>query len=251
MINLVFIHSSIHLPNGEIVTISQKGNVRLTSDVLLYYVLYIPTFKFNLISISIHTTDSTCCVQFLPTMCLFLDLVTKILKGIGKPDCGLYKFVTAGGSTVLQVSSSYTLWHSRLGHPSYTVLTKIPSIKCNKDCSSIPRDVCHFAKQSRQPFPTSVTHTIGIFEPVHCNVWGPYNYPTHDGYTYFLTLVDDYSKCTWTCLMHSKSQVFVFLQSFFKYVHTQFGCLVKFLIPINKLSRILIGVKQWLLKYKL
>ncbi|KAL8142831.1 hypothetical protein V2J09_015863 [Rumex salicifolius] len=38
-------------------------------------------------------------------------------------------------------------------------------------------------------------------ELLHINTWGPFQTPTHDGFKYFLTIVDDYSKVTWTHLV--------------------------------------------------
>lgn len=58
LIHPVPIHSSIRLPNGQLVSISHKGTVRLTAELVLQDVLYVPTFKFNLISTSKLTNDS-------------------------------------------------------------------------------------------------------------------------------------------------------------------------------------------------
>ena len=56
--------------------------------------------------------------------------------------------------------------------------------------------ICPMARQTRMSFPESVTTTSSIFELLHVDLWGPYNVPTHDGYHYFLTMVDDYSRAT-------------------------------------------------------
>jgi len=42
----------IDLPNGEKVTISKAGNVRLCNNIMLQHVLFVPAFKLNLLSIS-------------------------------------------------------------------------------------------------------------------------------------------------------------------------------------------------------
>ena len=44
---------------------------------------------------------------------------------------------------------------------------------------------------------------------------------------YFLTIVDDFLRCTWVYLMRFKSETIFFLKSFFRMVETQFGCRIK------------------------
>lgn len=50
---------------------------------------------------------------------------------------------------------------------------------------------------------------------IHVDLWGPYKYPALNGTHYFFTIVDDYTRGTWTYLLHSKDQVLVILTSFF------------------------------------
>lgn len=64
-------------------------------------------------------------------------------------------------------------------------------------------------------------------------MWGPYKHKTHGSCAYFLTIVDDYSKCTWTYLLASKNQVSLVFQNFFAYVKNHFACTVKFLRSDN------------------
>lgn len=61
-----------------------------------------------------------------------------------------------------------------------------------------------------------------MFSLVHMDVWGPYNHPTINKCKYFLTLVDDFSRATWTYLLPNKHHVFRIFQSFYSYVETQF-----------------------------
>ena len=65
------------------------------------------------------------------------------------------------------------------------------------------------------------------FDLLHADVWGPYKVETYNGFKYFLTLVDDYSRCTWVHLMKHKSSAFTVIQAFIKYVKNQFNINVK------------------------
>ena len=97
-------------------------------------------------------------------------------------------------------------------------------------CKALPQSicqVCHYAKQQRLPFPDSSSCTTHIFELIHVDLWGPYPHTTYNGYRYFLTIVDDYSRATWTHLLAAKSNAFPILKSFLAFVHTQFHTSVK------------------------
>lgn len=45
-------------------------------------------------------------------------------------------------------------------------------------------------------FPHSHSATTHIFELIHVDTWGTFNQTSHNGYKYFLTIVDDYSRDT-------------------------------------------------------
>lgn len=50
LLNHVEINPLIHLPTGQTSTITHKGSIQLTPDLVLHDVLCVPEFKFNLIS---------------------------------------------------------------------------------------------------------------------------------------------------------------------------------------------------------
>ncbi|KAJ0746343.1 putative RNA-directed DNA polymerase [Helianthus annuus] len=119
------------------------------------------------------------------------------------------------------------LWHSRLGHPSDQVLAVL---KDNFDVKSVehgPCDVCHRAKQIRVPFPISDHKTKSVGELIHLDLWGPYKVTSYEGFKYFLTVVDDFSRTVWCYLLTSKTEVFDNLCSFYELVLTQFEKKIK------------------------
>lgn len=119
--------------------------------------------------------------------------------------------------------------HSRLGHPSFQVLRKIkslsPVIKSNNlthNCS-----ICPLAKQHTLPFPVSSSHAHHLFDLVHMDVWGPYKHPTHNQCKYFLTIVDDFSRATWTYLLSNKHNAIDQIKSVHFYVKNHFHTTIK------------------------
>jgi len=57
---------------------------------------------------------------------------------------------------------------------------------------------------------------------IHVDISGPYANPTYDGYKYFITIIDDYSRATWTHLLSNKPNAFPILKSFISFIQTQF-----------------------------
>ncbi|CAM8880974.1 unnamed protein product [Rhodiola kirilowii] len=221
---------SVLLPNGEVSQVELAGKFALTKDLILHDVFYVPSFKFNLISVSKLTGTSPCDIVFSKGTCVIQDHAHKISLGIGKLMKGLYypegsnpvsnSICTA---TIKQISPA--VWHKRLGHlPLNKMKRALNSVEndvkvtdCNFHCS-----VCPMAKQSRLSFPISQHKSTEIFELLHADVWGPFGTSTMSGCRYFLTLVDDYSRNTWTYLMQQKSEVPVIVIKFFNMVETQF-----------------------------
>lgn len=65
------------------------------------------------------------------------------------------------------------------------------------------------------------------------DVWGPFKVPTYNRKSYFVTVVDDYSRYIWACLLQSKSEVIVVLKDFLFRIKNQFGVCVKILRSDN------------------
>ena len=148
--------------------------------------------------------------------------------GLGKEHNGLYLLQDSDSrptastlaATVSHISSS-NLWHIRLGHPSYSKLDLLKQVVHTGFSNKTPcYDVCHFSKQKRLPFTLSTLVSSKPFELIHCDLWGPFATSTIDGFKYFLTIVDEYSRCTWVYLLKHKFETQVFLPQFAIMVNT-------------------------------
>ncbi|XP_022024636.1 uncharacterized protein LOC110924971 [Helianthus annuus] len=97
---------------------------------------------------------------------------TKKVQVTGSQFDGLYfcgsSFVS---NKVSNSSCDINLRHARLGHPAE------PG-----------------AKQHREPFPLSDHKTMELGDLIHLDVSGPYRVQSRDGFRYFLTVVDDYTR---------------------------------------------------------
>lgn len=81
---------NVQLPTGESAKISHIGKYPLSGGDVLKNVLCVPTFKFNLLSVSKVTKDLNCCAKFHPEYCVFHDLCTGKVKVTGRVQDDLY-----------------------------------------------------------------------------------------------------------------------------------------------------------------
>ncbi|CAM8965547.1 unnamed protein product [Rhodiola kirilowii] len=232
----------ISLPDGSSFIVLKAGKCALTPDLILHNVLLVPSFRFNLLSVGKLSRTNKCTVTFTETNCLVQDLAKTTILEIGKLKGGLYLLQAAPSLTPGLVASavgkdaSPNIWHLRMGHMPFaklrTFLQKyVPDISTKEICKHCPP--CHFAKQSKLQFPSSTHLSENIFDMIHCDIWGPFNVPTMSGCKYFLTIVDDKSRCTWTYLLKAKSEVPTLIIQFFELVTTQFGHNIKVLRSDN------------------
>ncbi|GKA67191.1 ribonuclease H-like domain-containing protein [Tanacetum coccineum] len=183
--------------NGTMAIITAIGSLRLTKHVVLFDVLMIPEYTMNLLSVNKMIKDSKYFVGFNESKCYIQDLRLGKIMGTGSETAGLYMFdyANSGKSFVglcnygIVCFVSKELWHCRLGHPADQVLSVLSDqigFKTGDHVSAY--DICHKAKQTREPFPLSDHKSIKLGELIHLNVWGPYKVTSRDGYKYFLTV---------------------------------------------------------------
>nr|XP_016483773.1 PREDICTED: uncharacterized protein LOC107804403 [Nicotiana tabacum] len=142
-------------------------------------------------------------------------------KSISAP---LHLDVSPSYNQTLLVNKMDLLWHQRLGHMPFRKMQSI-SFLSNKVSAKQPFicSICPMARQQRLPFYDSTIHSTKPFQLVHIDIWGPYNTKTYNGFRYFLTLVDDFTRVTWTHLLSSKSNALSILKSFTSMVKVHFN----------------------------
>lgn len=241
-------HTTLQLPNGATATISHVGNLMLSSSLKLTNVLCVPSFAYNLLSISKLLIDTSYQVTFLADKCFLQDENLHNLLELGKEDGGLYMLTTSdthkesasanGNQSNLYSSGLFVanvhnsdVWHARLGHAPADIVHLLP-VKCDKKVLDIC-DSCFFAKQTRLKFSSSVSESENLFDLVHADLWGPYRFKTHGSCNFFLTLVEDKSRTTWIYLVSDKATVPVLIQEFITLIQNQFLVTIKVLRTDN------------------
>lgn len=163
--------TTVSLPDGSIKNVYHIGNITLNSKLVFTDTVYLPSFKFNLLSVNKLAKTSHIKLIFNPTYCVLQDLKTEDILAIGKVIGSLYildkhcfspEVLSSFNKQhsldrILQVhspfnsscndsifankvsisSKSQSTWHKRLGHASSTVLQHIPVLSCNAPNSLI------------------------------------------------------------------------------------------------------------------
>ncbi|GKC99795.1 putative RNA-directed DNA polymerase [Tanacetum coccineum] len=156
----------------------------------------------------------------------------KIL-GTGNQIDGLYYFNDGDvqgintGFEKLNCNLSKYIWHSRLGHPSDQVLKVLEHELVFDNCDLGHCEICQRSKQTREPFPLSEHKSSVLVELVHLDLWGPYRIASKEGFRYFLTIVDDYTRSVWVYMLKGKDEVFDCVLAFYNLIKNQFGKIVK------------------------
>jgi transposase InsO family protein len=105
-------------------------------------------------------------------------------------------------------------WHARFGHLHFRALHTMSRRGMVRGLPDIARveemcDGCALGKQHRAPFPrTSSYRAERGFELVHTDLCGPITPATIGGNSYFLLVVDDFSRYMWLEVLKAKSDAF-------------------------------------------
>jgi len=134
-------------------------------------------------------------------------------------------------SSVAAVESPDVI-HSRLGHPSLSKLqAMVPSLS---RLATLECQTCHLGKHVRSSFSSRPDpRAASPFSVIHSDVWGPSRVTSHLGFRYFVTFIDDFSRCTWLYLMKDRSELFTHFKSFCFEIQNQFQTSIKILRSDN------------------
>ena len=100
------------------------------------------------------------------------------------------------------------LWHRRLAHVhcralplASKVIEGLPEIQAKHDgvCKG-----CVKGKNTKKTFPSSKRKEKGILEIIHSDVCVPMSSSSLNGYVYYVSFIDDFSRKTWIYFLKKK-----------------------------------------------
>lgn len=232
-------HQQVHLGDNSTLPIQHIGKGILptpSSKLLLSNLLHVPNLSYNLLSVHHLTNDNNCFITFDANGYFIFDRKTNQLLLKGPCHQGLYVIKSAIAPTtqdrhlaLLSTHSISNLWHKRLDHPSKSTLSTLSH--SNQDiCISFPLnscDACQMAKSNKLHFSLSTSKSCKPLELIHSDVWGPSAIQSMSGFRYYLVLIDDYSRHTWTFPLKAKSETSMVITHFKNMVERQFSTKVK------------------------
>jgi len=134
----------------------------------------------------------------------------KIIANIYADDENSFSFNTTPTNNINiinQISNIDTsLWHARLGHYNNKDIKNFVIEHAynnnNKDCHQ-----CKISKLKRKPFYNSPNNVEKPLELIHTDVVGKLE-TSYNGYNYYVTFLDDFSRKCWVYLIKNKSDVY-------------------------------------------
>lgn len=243
-------NTSVTLPDGTHISVTLSRTIKLSQTLTISCVLFIPNFKFNLLSNSALTRNSNITMLFSSTSCYILPynpflsqahiLDSMIGKGNFRENLYILESTFPSSNAPAQTHStfqiSFEVCHQCLGHPSFDkihILSKELHISIDKNTHHLFCKVCPLAKQKRLSFHSSNNLSSHPFDLLHLDVWGPFHVTRLEGYRYFLTIVDDCTRAAWVHLLTNKSYVTIVFPEFIQIIETQYQKKIKALRTDN------------------
>jgi transposase InsO family protein len=191
-----------------------ESNHKLNSgNSLKMDVLYVPGLKRNLSISSLEKKGFR--VAFIDGEVLMWAKGETLNEAIiiGNEENGLYKLKGNSEAAMTHaIENSCELWHRRLAHINYKALpyickavTGLPELKGDHKgvCNG-----CAQGKNIKNPFPKRDSKSEGVLELIHSDVCGQMPSSSINGYVYYVSFIDDYSRKTWIYFLKTKDEVF-------------------------------------------
>nr|GFA11802.1 ribonuclease H-like domain-containing protein [Tanacetum cinerariifolium] len=145
----------------------------------LHSVLVTPNIIKNLKFVCQFNRDNNCTIEFDAFGFSVKDFLTRRILLRCDSSGDLYPVIKPSTLPVAFVSTRFTTWHQRLGHPEYEVLCSLSScqfISCNKAKSTHVCHACQLGKHVKLPFHSSNSLVKQSFDIIHSDLW---TYPIH------------------------------------------------------------------------
>jgi hypothetical protein len=209
----------VSVGNGQQLPISHIGNAQLYTSSFLFKlknILRVPSMASNLLSMNRFCRDNHCAFYFDSDCFHIQDHLTgkPLYKGLSRD--GLYPLhglslplrsspsISSSSAQAIclhsarATASASSLWHARFGHPQDRVLSHVLQKSVNPSLSITSQFCkhCTQGKMTQLPFSHSNTIASSPLEIVYSDVWGPAPISSINGFRYYVSFIDAYSRFT-------------------------------------------------------
>jgi hypothetical protein len=126
------------------------------------------------------------------------------------------------------VSDKKWLWHIRLGHANWRLISKLSKLQLVRSVPDIDYHsdalcgACHKGKIVKSTFKfKDIVSTCRSLELLHIDLFGPVSTASIYGSTYGLVIVDDYSRWTWVKFLRTKDDTYDVFSNFCTQVQSE------------------------------
>jgi hypothetical protein len=193
------------------------GKITITKDFSISNILYVESLTFNLVSVAQFCDFGLMCTFDKYGVIVFHEKDKSLMfKGFRYGHIYLVDFSEkeASSMTCLFSKTSFGwLWHRRIAHIGMSNLKKAHKrgmITGLKDVTFDKNKLCSACQAGNQviihhPLKTMLS-TSKPLELLHMDLFGPTSYKSIGGNLYYLVIVDEYSRYTWTLFLGDKSE---------------------------------------------
>jgi histone deacetylase 1/2 len=194
-------NEQIHTASGSGMNIHHIGHSVIhtpSHDLHLNNILHVPQATKSLLSTSRLAHDNHAFVEYWPNSFVVKDQDTREVLLQGRCVNGLYPSPFSSTSSIGHhvygvAKSSSSLWHRRLGHPSFVVVYQVlhdNSISFSESNKESVSNACQMAKSHQLPYPKSTSVSTSPLELVFYDVWGPAS-ESFGHFKYYVSFIDD------------------------------------------------------------
>ncbi|GJW27884.1 ribonuclease H-like domain-containing protein [Tanacetum coccineum] len=214
---------SVHVADRASILVTNTRHSIITSPhrpLHLYNVLVTLNIIKNLIFVHQFTRENNCTIEFDAFGFSVKDYLTRHILLRCESSGDLYLVTKPSTPPTTFVSTSFSTWHQRLGHPGDEVLRSLASrhfISCNKEKSTHVCHACQLGKHVKLPFYSSSSIVNNCFDIIHSDLWTS-PIVSSSGFKYYVLFLDHYFHYLWIYPLRSKSDMFDKFLHFRNYV---------------------------------
>ena len=244
----------LNLASKDSTTIDGKGTASFNTDVngsvksvTLNNVLYVPDLRQNLLSVA-KITDRNCEVIFDKHQAAVIDSngnhkLTADRVGdlyyVREIEQKKFQNVCEEPSVAESPLKNSEMWHRRFGHINAHDLRKaersgaVSGLNLGKCDRKFECEICQLVKMTKTTFPKRSERKTELLELIHSDLCGPMRVESKAKVKYFMTFIDDYSRCCEVKFLKKKSEAFQAFKDYRTLVENQKEKKVKCLLSDN------------------